>query len=95
MLRFAVDSLFYCCAPMNRRAFTLRPSVIILTILQEPYYLLEMPIVVTEGKFPNSNPGGLPASTGQEAGYASKEASAAHAAEDGLEVLLPDEDVGF
>ena len=32
ILRFAVDSLLYCCAPMNRRAFTLRPSVVIVII---------------------------------------------------------------
>ena len=32
ILRFAMDSLLYCCAPMNRRAFTLRPSVVSVTI---------------------------------------------------------------
>ena len=29
ILRFAVDSVLYYCGPMNRRAFTLRPSVVI------------------------------------------------------------------
>ena len=27
ILRFAMDSVLYYCVPMNRRAFTLRPSV--------------------------------------------------------------------
>ena len=32
ILRFAVDSLLYCCAPMKRRAFTLRPSVVVVLV---------------------------------------------------------------
>ena len=33
ILRFAVDSVLYYCVPMNRRAFTLRPSVVIIIII--------------------------------------------------------------
>ena len=33
ILCFAVDSLLCCCAPMNRRAFTLRPSVVIVIVI--------------------------------------------------------------
>ena len=30
ILRFAMDSVLYYCVPMNRRAFTLRPTVVIV-----------------------------------------------------------------
>ena len=33
MLRFAVDSVLCYCVPMNQRAFTLRPSVLIIVII--------------------------------------------------------------
>ena len=32
ILRFAMDSVLYYCVPMNRRAFTLRPSVVFVII---------------------------------------------------------------
>ena len=47
ILRFAVDSLLYCCAPMNRRAFTLRPSVVIVMMSSILRIIAHIAVVIT------------------------------------------------